>query len=86
MYILLAKNHTVAEIIPDENPIFPSVPVTARYAPDFVAKLLHVPDDTMVKQNWVYDKETGSFHEPPQPEPKPEPVEDAEIPPDTMEV
>ena len=64
MYILLTSNNTVAEIIPDENPIFPGVPITERYAADFVAKLLHVPDDTEVKQNWVYNPETGEFTEP----------------------
>lgn len=64
MYILLTSNNTVAEIIPDENPIFPGVPITERYAADFVAKLLHVPDDTEVKQNWVYNTETGEFTEP----------------------
>ena len=75
MYILLTNN-AVAEIIPDENPIFPGIPIGQRYAPDFVAKLLHVADDTAVKQNQVYDPETGTFSDPPVPEPsEPEPVE-----------
>lgn len=76
MYILL-NNNTVAEIIPDENPIFPGIPIEQRYAPDFVAKLLHVADDTDVKQNQVYDPETGTFSDPPVPEPvePPEPPE-----------
>lgn len=76
MYILL-NNNTVAEIIPDEDPIFPGIPIEARYAPDFVAKLLHVADDTDVKQNQVYDPETGTFSDPPVPEPvePPEPPE-----------
>lgn len=72
MYILLTNN-TVAEIIPDEDPIFPGIPIEQRYAPDFVAKLLHVADDTAVKQNQVYDPETGTFSDPPAPEPIPEP-------------
>ena len=72
MYILL-NNNTVAEIIPDEDPIFPGIPIEQRYAPDFVAKLLHVADDTAVKQNQVYDPETGTFSDPPAPEPIPEP-------------
>lgn len=76
MYILLTNN-TVAEIIPDENPIFPGIPIEQRYAPDFVAKLLHVADDTAVKQNQVYDPETGTFSDPPVPEP-PEPGPDPE--------
>lgn len=68
MYILL-NNNTVAEIIPDEDPIFPGIPIGQRYAPDFVEKLLHVADDTAVKQNQVYDPETGTFSDPPVPEP-----------------
>lgn len=73
MYILLTDENTVAEIIPDENPIFPGIPIEDRYAPDFVAKLLHFPDETEVAQNWVYDPETQTFSEPPKPEPAPEP-------------
>ena len=72
MYILLTNN-AVAEIIPDENPIFPGISIEQRYAPDFVAKLLHVADDTAVKQNQVYDPETGTFSDPPVPEPDPDP-------------
>ena len=69
MYILLSDANYVAEIIPDEDPIFPGIPIERRYAPDFVAKLLHVADDTAVKQNQVYDPETGTFSDPPAPEP-----------------
>ena len=78
MYILLTDKNTVAEIIPDENPIFPGVPIEQRYAPDFVAKLLHFPDETEVEQNWVYDPETQTFAEPPKPEPSPEPEPEPE--------
>lgn len=78
MYILLTDESTVAEIIPDENPIFPGVPIEQRYAPDFVAKLLHFPDETEVEQNWVYDPETQTFAEPPEPEPSPEPEPEPE--------
>lgn len=80
MYILLSESNYVAEIIPDENPIFPGIPIEQRYAPDFVAKLLHVADDTAVKQNQVYDPETGTFSDPPVPEPlePPEPPEPSE--------
>lgn len=73
MYIFLSDANYVAELIPDEDPIFPGIPIEQRYAPDFVAKLLHVADDTAVKQNQVYDPETGTFSDPPAPEPIPEP-------------
>ncbi len=73
MYILLSDANYVAEIIPDEDPIFPGIPIEQRYAPDFVAKLLRVADDTEVQQNQVYDPETGTFSDLPAPEPIPEP-------------
>lgn len=79
MYILLTDKRTVAELIPDENPVFPGVPVERRYAPDFVQKLLHVPDETEVRQNWIYDPETKTFSPPPEPEP-PEPGTEPEPP------
>ena len=77
MYILL-NNNIVYEIIPDEDPVFPGIPIDARYAPDFVAKLLHIDDSIDVEQNWVYDSETGTFSTPaaPDPEPTPEPPTD----------
>lgn len=67
MYILLDENR-VREIIPDIDPVFPGVPVGDRYPAKFLARLLHFADDTQVEQNWVYDPETETFSEPPQPE------------------
>lgn len=60
MYILLDEQ-TVKEIIPDIDPVFPGVPITDRYAPDFVYKLMHVSDDVTVAQNDIYDPETQTF-------------------------
>lgn len=64
MYIFLTPEKTVAEIIPEIDPVFPGVPIEERYAPDFVQKLLRVPDSTEVQPNWVYDEETGAFSPP----------------------
>lgn len=64
MYILLTKKNTVAEIIPDEDPVFPGVPIEKRYAEDFISKLLHFPDDTQVNQKWIYDTENQTFLNP----------------------
>ena len=69
MYILLDEDR-VREIIPDIDPVFPGVPIGDRYPAKFLARLLHVSDDTQVEQNWIYDAETGAFSEPPQPEPQ----------------
>lgn len=73
---VLIENCVVKEIIPDINPIFPGVPIEERYAPDFVSQLIHVPDDTPVEQNWLYDPETGEFSEPAAEVPPPEPAEE----------
>lgn len=63
MYILLRDN-TVSEIIPDINPVFPGIPIEDRYAPDFIAQLIHIQDNTEVYQNDIYDPETGMFSAP----------------------
>lgn len=71
MYILLYDKSIVQEIVPDEDPVFPGVPVSDRYAPDFVARLKHFDDGMEVEQNWVYDPDTGTFSAPAAPEPEP---------------
>ena len=61
MYILFDENNKVMEIIPDEDPHFPGVPVTERYAPDFVVQLVRFPEGTKVAQNWTYDPDENKF-------------------------
>lgn len=80
-YIRLDSKNSVMEIIPDEDPIFPGIPIEQRHTAEFIATLVPVEDETEVEQNWVYDSETQTFDEPsapepgPEPEPEPEPVE-----------
>lgn len=69
MYILLTDERAVVEIIPDEDPIFPGIPIEERYPPDFVEELIQIPDGTEVFPNWIYDPESGLFSIPPEPEP-----------------
>lgn len=64
MYILLTKQNTVAEIIPDYHPAFPNIPIEKRYTKEFISKLLYFTDDTLVEQNWVYDPEMKTFYLP----------------------
>lgn len=75
MYVLLTERSTVAEIIPDIDPVFPGIPIEARYTAGFVASLLHVDDKTDIQQNWAYDPERGTFAPPSEPEPEPAPVD-----------
>ena len=76
MYILLTDQNTVQEIIPDENPAFPGIPIEQRYVADYISQLIYVPDSTTVKQNWIYDPDTEGFSPPPEPEVLPEPLPD----------
>lgn len=69
MYINLNEDNTVREIIPDFDPRLPGFPIEKRYPAAFVENLLHVPDNTEVQQNWVYDPESETFAPPPEPEP-----------------
>lgn len=80
MYIRLDEDNIVREIIPDIDPIFPTIPIEERYPADFVANLMYMEDSTAVEQNLMYDDETGTFVEPP--EPKPAPAPEAEIEPE----
>ena len=63
-HILLSPENTVLEIIPDENPALPGIPLEKRYSAAFLARLMPVEDGVEVDQNWVYDAETGSFSAP----------------------
>lgn len=65
MYILLDDNSCVSEIIQDYDPTFPGVPISERYSSEFISMLLHVSDEIEVFTGWIYDKETGTFHEAP---------------------
>ena len=65
MYILL-ENNVVKERIPDMNPDLPGVPLEQRYPKAFVESLIYVEGDLEVPEGYIYDAETGAFHEPPE--------------------
>ena len=78
MYILL-ENNVVKERIPDMNPDLPGVPLEQRYPKAFVEGLIYVEGDQEVPEGYIYDAETGAFHEPPEPPaPEPKPVTEPE--------
>ena len=80
MYIFMnEQDRTVKEIIPDIDPIFPGVPIEDRYAPDFLEKLRHFPDNTEVEQNWVLDEVAMIFSPPETGETMHYTITDAEI-------
>lgn len=77
-YIRLDSKNSVMEIIPDENPIFPGIPIEQRYTAEFIATLVSVEDETEVEQNWIYNPDDQTFSAPPTPEPGPDPEPEPE--------
>lgn len=77
-YIRLDSKNSVMEIIPDENPIFPGIPIEQRYTAEFIATLVPVEDETEVEQNWIYNPDDQTFSAPPTPEPGPDPEPEPE--------
>ena len=63
-HVLLSVENTVLEIIPDENPALPGIPLEERYSADFLTSLLSVDNEIEVELNWKYDPKTGAFSEP----------------------
>lgn len=76
-YVYLVSN-MVNEIIPENNPLFPGIPVQDRYSQSFLNDCVPVSDDTVVEVNMVYDEETQTFAFPPDPEPEPVNTEEVE--------
>ena len=58
MYVYLNSN-IVTEIIPAIDPVFPGIPITARYSPEFLAQCVHWQEG--VAQGWLYDPETNTW-------------------------
>ena len=71
-------NNVVNEIIPDENPAFPGIPITERYSPDILDACIALQDDAQVDEGMIYNPETQTFSAPPEPEPLPEPEPESE--------
>lgn len=79
------RDGKVCEIIPEFDPVFPSIPISQRYSTEFLQNLLEVADDTDVQPNMLYNPDTGEFIWPePEPAPEPSPV-DATPPEPTAE-
>ncbi len=63
-YILLNES-VVTQIIPEEDPFFPGVPIEERYSSEFLSMCVPIKD-VEVYPNWIY--ENGIFVAPPEPE------------------
>ena len=63
MYIYLVDN-VVREFIPEENPVFPGVPIEERYPAEFIASLVKIESAEGIESGYVYDPETQTFSAP----------------------
>ena len=80
-YVYLSDENIVSEIIPEYVDTFPGIPVTERYAPDFLAKCKSYTQEEFdakgVALGKMYYPETNEYQDPPElpePEPTPEPA------------
>ncbi len=78
MYLKFQRG-IVCEIIPDEAPGLPGIPIEKRYPAAYIASLTYVPDDTIVGIGWglvdgVYVPVTEDSAELPGEIPTPEPT------------
>lgn len=76
-YLYIAADNILAEIIPDEDPVFPGVAISERFSPEFITMCVVRTDEQIAEEGieigMVYDKESDKFSKPPEPEPIPEP-------------
>lgn len=76
-YLYINADNILAEIIPDFDPVFPEIPVTERYAPDFLAQCVARTDEQIssegIELGMLYDADTDTFTAAPTLEPEPEP-------------
>lgn len=66
-YILLDRENTVVETIPETVSAFPDIPISKRYPKDFLDHLIPAEETVAVGQGWVYDPESETFSVPPVP-------------------
>lgn len=81
-YVVLDSRGRALEILLQEDPLFPNVPLEERYSTEFLSRCLQVPASVDIILGNVWDSESGKFIAPPEP-PTPEPSDepDPELPP-----
>lgn len=76
-YLYIGTDNILCEIIPDFDPVFPEIPITERYAPDFLAQCVERTDEQIssegIELGMLYDAEEDTFKPAPAPGPEPEP-------------
>ena len=79
-YVVINKLKQAQEILLNEDPMFPGIPLEDRYSAEFLAECLVLPDTVEVIFGWEWDEETETFVEPEKPEYVPEPEPPVEKP------
>lgn len=76
-YLYINADNILSEIIPDFDPVFPEIPVTERYAPDFLVQCVERTDEQIssegIELGMLYDADTDTFTAAPTPGPEPGP-------------
>ena len=75
-YVYVSEDFSIGSIIPDEDPIFPGIPVEQRYSAEFLKQCIAVEDSVAeaIEAGSKYDPESGMFYvpEPPSVEENPD--------------
>lgn len=87
-YVYINEDFSVGSTIPDEDPIFPGIPVEQRFSAEFLKQCIAVEDSVAdaIEAGSKYDPESGTFYVPePPPPPSVEENPDQPINPDAGE-
>lgn len=63
-YVYMPDGTTAYEIQLEKSPMFPGVSIKKRFSKTYLDLCIKVPDDTEVKEGWVFNKEDLKFAEP----------------------
>lgn len=87
-YIYVGEDFLVGSIVPEEDPVFPGIPVEHRFSAEFLKQCIPVEDSVAesIETGSKYNPESGTFYVPEPPSP-PSVEENPEQPinPDTGE-
>ena len=54
MKYVFVQNGVVGAIIPEEDPVFPSMPIQRRYSAEFLSRCVTVESGVAVESGWMY--------------------------------
>lgn len=75
-YVYVGEDFSVGSIFPEEDPVFPGIPVEQRFSSEFLKQCIIVEDSVAdaIESGSKYDPESGTFYvpEPPSVEENPD--------------